>query len=37
VDQVYTGEAAQQQAREHCMELVVVKHAEVKQGFVLLP
>jgi transposase len=37
VDQGYTGEAAQTQAQEHGMELLVVKHAEAKKGFVLLP
>lgn len=37
VDQGYTGEAAQEQAQDFCMQLVVVKHAEAKKGFVLLP
>jgi transposase len=37
VDQGYTGEAAQEQAQDHCMQLVVVKHTEAKKGFVLLP
>jgi transposase len=37
VDQGYTGESAQQQAQDHCMELIVVKHTEAKRGFVLLP
>lgn len=37
VDQGYTGESAQEQARDCCMELVVVKHTEAKKGFVLLP
>ena len=36
-DQGYTGEAAQEQAQSHCMQLVVVKHTEAKKGFVLLP
>lgn len=36
-DQGYTGQAASEQAKEHGMELVVVKHAEEKRGFVLLP
>jgi transposase len=37
VDQGYTGESAQQQAQDYCMQLVVVKHTEAKKGFVLLP
>ena len=37
VDQGYTGEAAQEQAAEHGMRLEVVKLAEAKKGFVLLP
>jgi transposase len=37
VDQGYTGESVQQQAQDHGMELVVVKHTEAKKGFVLLP
>lgn len=37
VDQGYTGEAAQQQAKEYGMRLEVVKLAEAKKGFVLLP
>jgi transposase len=37
VDQGYTGESAQEQAQDHCMQLVVVKHTEAKKGFVLLP
>lgn len=37
VDQGYTGEAAQLQAEEHGMRLEVVKLAEAKKGFVLLP
>lgn len=37
VDQGYTGESAQTQAQDYGMELVVVKHAEAKKGFILLP
>lgn len=37
VDQGYTGENAAQQARDHGIELGVVKHPEAKKGFVLLP
>jgi transposase len=37
VDQGYTGEAAQTQAQEQGIELVVVSHTEAKRGFVLLP
>jgi transposase len=37
VDQGYTGDHAQEQAKEHGMELVVVKHTEAKKGFILLP
>jgi transposase len=37
VDQGYTGDAAQEQAQDFCMQLVVVKHTEAKKGFVLLP
>jgi transposase len=37
VDQGYTGENASQQASDHGIELVVVKHTEAKKGFVLLP
>ena len=37
VDQGYTGEAAAQQAEEYGMRLEVVKLAEAKKGFVLLP
>jgi transposase len=36
-DQGYTGEAAQEQAQDHGIRLVVVKHSEPKRGFVLLP
>lgn len=35
VDQGYTGESAQ--AQDYGMELVMVKHAEAKKGFILLP
>jgi transposase len=37
VDQGYTGEAAQEQAQDHGVQLIVVKHTEPKKGFVLLP
>lgn len=37
VDQGYTGQEAAQQARAHAIDLVVVKLAEAKKGFVLLP
>ena len=37
VDQGYTGEAPAQAAAEHGMQLEVVKLAEAKRGFVLLP
>jgi len=37
VDQGYTGENAVQAAEKHGVRLEVVKHAEVKRGFVLLP
>jgi transposase len=37
VDQGYTGENAAQQARDHGIQLEVVKHTEAKKGFVLLP
>jgi transposase len=37
VDQGYTGEAPEQAAAEHGIELVVVKLPEAKKGFVLLP
>ena len=37
VDQGYTGEAAQQQAAEHGLQLEVVKLSDAKRGFVLLP
>ncbi len=37
VDQGYTGETAAEQAKAHGMRLEVVKLAEAKKGFVLLP
>jgi transposase len=37
VDQGYTGSAAAEQAEEGGIRLEVVKHAEAKKGFVLLP
>jgi transposase len=37
VDQGYTGENAAQEAKEHGIQLEVVKHTEAKRGFVLLP
>jgi transposase len=37
VDQGYTGEAAETQAAEYGLQLEVVKLAEAKKGFVLLP
>jgi transposase len=37
VDQGYTGDSAAQQAKDHGIQLEVVKHVEVKRGFVLLP
>jgi transposase len=37
VDQGYTGEAAEQAAAQHGIQLEVVKHTEAKRGFVLLP
>ncbi len=37
VDQGYTGEAPAQAAATHGMQLEVVKLAEAKRGFVLLP
>jgi transposase len=37
VDQGYTGAEAAGQAQEHGIRLEVVKHAEAKKGFVLLP
>lgn len=37
VDQGYTGDDAAQAAREHGIELIVVKLPEAKKGFVLLP
>jgi len=37
IDQGYTGENAEQAAAKHGVRLEVVKHTEVKRGFVLLP
>lgn len=37
VDQGYTGEAAQDAAAQHGIQLEVVKHTRAKRGFVLLP
>ncbi len=37
VDQGYTGETAHQAAQTQGIELEVVKHTDVKRGFVLLP
>lgn len=37
VDQGYTGETAEQAAKQHGIELHVVKLPEAKKGFVLLP
>ena len=37
VDQGYTGENAAEAAEKHGVRLEVVKHTEVKRGFVLLP
>jgi transposase len=37
VDQGYTGDGASAQAQGHGIRLEVVKHAEAKKGFVLLP
>lgn len=37
VDQGYTGENAAQAAAKHGIQMEVVKHTEVKRGFVLLP
>jgi transposase len=37
IDQGYTGKKATAAAREHGIELEVVKFAEAKRGFVLLP
>lgn len=37
VDQGYTGQNAAEAAHQHGIQLEVVKHTEVKQGFVLLP
>lgn len=37
VDQGYTGQETAQAAKEHGIQWEVVKHAEAKRGFVLLP
>lgn len=37
VDQGYPGEAAEEAAAEHGIQLEAVKHTEAKRGFVLLP
>lgn len=37
VDQGYTGDAAAEQAQAHGVDLIVIKHATAKKGFVLLP
>lgn len=37
MDQSYTGEDAEAAAAEHGMQLEVIRHAEAKKGFVLLP
>ena len=37
VDQGYTGEAAEDAAARHGIQLEVVKHTQAKRGFVLLP
>jgi transposase len=37
VDQGYTGETPAAEAKDHGIQLVVVKHTEAKKGFVLLP
>jgi transposase len=37
VDQGYTGEAAEEAAAEHGIQLEVVKHTEAGRGFALLP
>jgi transposase len=37
VDQGYTGEAPENEAKEAGIELIVVKLPEIKKGFVLLP
>jgi transposase len=37
VDQGYTGEAAVQAANQHGIQLQVVRHAQAKRGFLLLP
>jgi len=37
VDQEYSGEAADEEAQAHGIQLEVVKHPEARRGFVLLP
>ena len=37
VDQGYTGQAAEEAAASHGIQLEVIKHTEAKRGFVLLP
>jgi transposase len=37
VDQGYTGEAAEEAAARHGIQMQVVKHTQAKRGFVLLP
>jgi transposase len=37
VDEGYTGERAEQEAKAHGMSLEVLKHSDSKRGFVLLP
>jgi transposase len=37
VDQGYTGQAAEDAAASHGIQLEVIKHTEAKRGFVLLP
>ena len=36
-DQGYTGDKAKEDAQAHGITLQVIKHAEAKRGFVLLP
>jgi transposase len=37
VDQGYTGQAAEEVAAQHGIQLQVIKHTEAKRGFILLP
>jgi hypothetical protein len=37
VDQGYTGQAAEEAAASHGIQVEVIKHTEAKRGFVLLP